>query len=439
MTKVYKSNFIFVADRYEEWQAQRCINQGPIDTTIIAEVDGDNIHFELDEIQHLRIIKSFDFEISNNCVLSDRVQYTHSTFDLNPIIPMVCHIFYRGDNIEYVRFAMTNPNRLIEFYGCMKKLGQPSTGRRTDPVINNASAQSILQDMSSYGILKANAVFERGANLHNEVSSSEVCTIKGGKKIIESLKLLIKALDLDEEESKMKGRGTSGLKPKILEFIASCNYRLGNINNAYCVAKQGLVAVDKAIESSSFVGLPRNMYGADAMENLISLIESSYDKQIEDKDDIWAVEPSEIRTDIFDRFVKSSIQSKDELLISPGLIENMIKVIRKLQENLIEYGKKTDNTLRFSFSANIFGVFLYPLFYFWENMHYGHHSDFFNEGDSMFEYEMFEVNIQGNVKILIDFLEKDSPFNAVEINGKITDTLLTVLRTIEAKLESGEF
>ena len=41
---------------------------------------------------------------------------------------MICNIFYKGDNIEYVRFAMTNPDRLIEFYGYMENLGQPSTG-----------------------------------------------------------------------------------------------------------------------------------------------------------------------------------------------------------------------------------------------------------------------------------------------------------------------
>ena len=46
MTKVYKNNFIFVAKRYEEWQGGQCISQGPIDTRIVAEVNGDKIYLQ---------------------------------------------------------------------------------------------------------------------------------------------------------------------------------------------------------------------------------------------------------------------------------------------------------------------------------------------------------------------------------------------------------
>ena len=48
MTKVYKNNFIFVAERYEAWQGGQCISQGPIDTRIVAEVNGDKIDFKLE-------------------------------------------------------------------------------------------------------------------------------------------------------------------------------------------------------------------------------------------------------------------------------------------------------------------------------------------------------------------------------------------------------
>ena len=161
MTKVYKNNFIFVAERYEEWQGGQCISQGPIDTRIVAEVNGDKIYFNLDEILQLRILKSFEFETTGFCVLSDRVQYAYETSDFNPIVPMICNIFYKGDNIEYVRFAMTNPDRLIEFYGYMEQLGQPSTGLSKKSIKHTATAESILQEMASYGMLKADAVMEK--------------------------------------------------------------------------------------------------------------------------------------------------------------------------------------------------------------------------------------------------------------------------------------
>lgn len=438
MTKVYKNNFIFVAERYEEWQGGQCISQGPIDTRIVAEVNGDKIYFNLDEILQLRILKSFEFETTGFCVLSDRVQYAYETSDFNPIVPMICNIFYTGDNIEYVRFAMTNPDRLIEFYGYMEQLGQPSTGLSKKSIKHTATAESILKEMASYGMLKADAVMERGINLHNEVQMSEVCTIQGGEKTIESLKLLIKALELDEEESEMNGRGTSMLKPKILEFIASCNYRLGNFNTAYCVAKQGLEAIDEAIEDSVFTGIPRSMYGAEGIENIINLIENTYYDQVEDEDDIWAVDPKEIITDTFDRFVNEQRQPQSKNVLSKQSIEQMVEIIHKVQKMFNDYGNKSGNTQMFMI-ANGLEMFLNPLYYAWEKMKYGWHTDFLNEGDSMFGYLMFEADIHGNIDNSIKCLENGSPFTGIEKDGIITSSLLAIFKTIKNKLNSGEF
>ena len=148
MTRVYKNNFRFIANRYEEWQAGRCISHGPIRTEILAEVSENSIHFELNEIDELRILQSFDFMCSDaaSAILRDRVQYSNATSDFNPIVPIVCHLFYSGDRIEYVRFAMTNPDRLIEFYGDMIELGQPSTGVRSSSSNNIAvTADDIME------------------------------------------------------------------------------------------------------------------------------------------------------------------------------------------------------------------------------------------------------------------------------------------------------
>ena len=392
----------------------------------------------MDEILQLRILKSFEFETTGFCVLSDRVQYAYETSDFNPIVPMICNIFYKGDNIEYVRFAMTNPDRLIEFYGYMEQLGQPSTGLSKKSIKHTASAESILQEMASYGMLKADAVMERGINLHNEVQMSEVCTIQGGEKTIESLKLLIKALELDEEESEKNGRGTSMMKPKILEFIASCNYRLGNFNTAYCVAKQGLEAIDEAIEDSVFTGIPRRMYGADDKENIINLIENAYYDQVEDEDDIWAVDPKEIVTDTFDRFVNEQRQPQSKNVHSKQSIEQMVEIIHKVQKMFNDYGNKSGNTQMFMI-ANGLEMFLNPLYYAWEKMKYGWHTDFLNEGDSMFGYLMFEADIHGNIDNSIKCLENGSPFTGIEKDGIITSSLLAIFRTIKNKLNSGEF
>ena len=125
--RFYKANFIFKANRYEEWQSGQCLSQGVISTEIVAEVYGNTIHFELDDIGRIRMLKSFDFDISDEDggILPDRIQYVRGTSDFNPIVPVICHIFYSGSTMQYVRFAMTNPDRIVEFYGKLVELSKP--------------------------------------------------------------------------------------------------------------------------------------------------------------------------------------------------------------------------------------------------------------------------------------------------------------------------
>ena len=119
--KFYKTSFGFIANRYEEWQAGRCISRGNISTIIVAEVRGDEIHFDLDDIGNIKMQKSFVFEIldKDSSILPDRIQYVNTASDFNPEKPVVCQLFGSYSTIEYVRFAMTNPDRIVEFYGNM--------------------------------------------------------------------------------------------------------------------------------------------------------------------------------------------------------------------------------------------------------------------------------------------------------------------------------
>ena len=64
----------------------------------------------------LAIAPTFIFEKALSQILSDRIQYIRQS-DFNPIEPVVCHIFTKDDELNCIRFAMTNPDRIIEFYG----------------------------------------------------------------------------------------------------------------------------------------------------------------------------------------------------------------------------------------------------------------------------------------------------------------------------------
>lgn len=277
----YKSSFVFQANRYEEWQSGRCISQGKISTEIVAEVNGNDIYFELSDIGNLRIPTSFEFEILGEdfCILSDRIQYVNNTSDFNPITPIVCHIFYSGDMVQYVRFAMTNPDRLIEFYGTLVCRNQPSLGGHNKKVQpeTRSSATQILRELDGYGMLNTDAIMERAVKLYN--NNANVSSILQAQNIVESLRLFVKAHQLDKDEEESDG-DVSFLRSKILMFIALCNYKIAYINQAYCIAKQGLDAIDKAIENSIFTGLSRDMFGEDILNEIISTIETNHPDKI---------------------------------------------------------------------------------------------------------------------------------------------------------------
>lgn len=116
---LFKANITYKVERYEEWMSGRCITQGSLDLRIVSKLDGNKMHFKIDGNHQLSIPNTFDFNINESDILNDgRIQYMKAPGGyMNPIIPVICHLFIKGDTLDYVRFAMTNPDRLIEFYG----------------------------------------------------------------------------------------------------------------------------------------------------------------------------------------------------------------------------------------------------------------------------------------------------------------------------------
>lgn len=100
MNEIYKNNFIFKAERFEEYSNGVCLNKGETNTTIVAKVmDEHTIAMGLlDEIP-IRINTRFGlpiFGIQQGDVLGDRIQYgripdSFSWDDSNE--PIVCNIF----------------------------------------------------------------------------------------------------------------------------------------------------------------------------------------------------------------------------------------------------------------------------------------------------------------------------------------------------------
>lgn len=120
LDNIYGKPFRFYANRFEEWlSGGRLVRNEKCNVEIIADIVNGNINIQLRGAHCIPIVKEFSFDLGMPLfsVLSDRIQYFSSIVN-NSMVPMVCHIFDKPE--LYVRFAMTNPDRLIEFYGRME-------------------------------------------------------------------------------------------------------------------------------------------------------------------------------------------------------------------------------------------------------------------------------------------------------------------------------
>lgn len=433
MTRIFKNNFRFIANRYEEWQGGYCISQGTINSEIIAETTSNSIHIVLNGSGNLRILKSFDFEFLGSEVLSDRVQYVHATSDFNPILPIVCHLFYRGDTISYVRFAMTNPDRIIEFYGSMIELGQSSSRRSTLSKPNrNVSAERVMGELQSYGMLNKDALLERAVKIYNEYSDLQ--SIDDAYAIIESLKLFVKTNELEDEVNE---GGTSMLKPKILMFIALCNYKIGNVNQAYCTAKQGLDAIEAALEASIFTGISRNMLGSDTLEEIINIIENRHLYEVANANDYWCVDANDINTSHFEQITGINLKGNTENN-SPSSREFILPIIQKidslrtqLMQSAILEGNKTA-----LMSAMMLHDVASSVFYAWEYYGYGHISDFWKEDAAIATYNKFKTNILKNlIQQHTSFINGFFPLKAIDNDGSLQNSMIKIIESLIEKLK----
>ena len=114
--------FVFISDRYEEWMGGRCISQGPINAKITFMTKGNSLPFVVEGADSLRMHKQGAFvfitDAGPSVDLGTRLQYLNPLFvQEDPLEVIVCHVFYEDKRISYIRFGMSYPDRIIEFYG----------------------------------------------------------------------------------------------------------------------------------------------------------------------------------------------------------------------------------------------------------------------------------------------------------------------------------
>ena len=320
---------------------------------------------------------------------------------------------------------MTNPDRLIEFYGKLVELDQP-VQVDADSVESIPKAEHILSELSSYGMMNTEAIMERAVELYND--HANVRNLTDAKCIVEALKLFVKCNQLHDKENDGQ---VSMLKPKILMFIALCNYKIDNTNRAYHIAQKALTAIDDAETNSPFIGIPKSMLGEDAINELLDAIKQNHwDKVDQDQDDD-DVDENEVDTTVFDNLARSyshnTATSKDN-------IKSLVQALSHIQKQFSEIGNKTGD-VELAFQNNqVIEMYKNVLYFAWEKYKYGWHSDFWKEGDSMVNYMMFELQAREIINDLNKVLKESSPFRMIERNGAITKDLIVIFEDLLTQL-----
>ena len=274
---------------------------------------------------------------------------------------------------------------------------------------------------------------EKAAELYN--ANSSVSNIQQANAVVESLKMFIQAYEMFAQAYQVYDDVYSKphpiWKPKILMFIALCNYKIDNINRAYCISKQGLDAVNWAMKNSVVVGFPRSMYGLDTLEELINYIEEERYDEVIDSHRYTDIDPTEIDTHRLELLIHSINQSQP----AKEKIKDLINKISTLQSNVREMKTQLSDSDSAVYLIETFENFKMPLYYAWRGYKYGWHTDFCEEGDSLFPFMLFERDIKGNIQKLINILHTQSPF--AQDGSMLTESLISVYQKFLQDLQCG--
>ena len=131
--------------------------------------------------------------------------------------------------------------------------------------------------------------------------------------------------------------------------------------------------------------------------------------------------------DVNDSLTKESDNSKP----SEREIINLIEAITKIQKMNSDYADQSDDpgiTIKIFQFNQFLEMYKNPLLMAWQIYKYGWHSDFWEEGHSMFDYMLFESQAREITGELIKTLEEGAPFAKFDRCSIITNGLLHVYR-----------
>lgn len=308
--------------------------------------------------------------------------------------------------------------------------------------LNNShveSAEKVLSQLEEYGLFNTKDILERAISIYE--ANSDTATLAQEKAIVESLKLFVEAYKVDKIE--YEGRA-SVLKTAILKFIALCNYKIRNFNQAYCVAKQGLDAIDNVVENGIISGIPREMYGSELLEDLVDNIEEDYFCELHNEENYNDINPADIdltkHNNRMKKFEDNTEYDADycdiSVIPSKSKIVELIEAISNIQHELSKIYKQTGDLRILDIKQNL-DSYKMPLYFAWRAYKYGWHTDFCKDRESLVPFLLFETDCVNNTQKLISQLKNGSIFDHVEQGSAIAKSLIDVYEMFIDDLNTG--
>lgn len=423
---IYRKSFIYSADRYEVWERGQKTQSGACATKIMASSSDDKITFTLSDCASIPIAQRFSlyYKSPESEILADRIQYG-DLMDVEGSTPGVCNIFTENNNIKCLRFMNYHgiQFQLIEFYGTLvNESPQESIALKT-------TACKVIEELKRTGSYTPHRMLEYAAEMYSQYRSHN--DKDDLMQVAEALKLCIEAAKEETRKMNEDERPSSMALPRVLEYIALCNYALGNINTAYHVALKGLIEIDRAIENSIFTGIPRSSLGEKTFNDIITAVENDFPEHIDRNTDVDDFDVTILDLSILDRYINQSEANYK------ADIKALLEIVKKTSKSYWDAGDKLgkhDEQLQFML---MFKLFRSALMYSWEALGYGYQNALFEEDDNLMDVMMFEMDPKSRLNSLIEFLEISSPFLVLKNGERITSRLKEIFSSAVEAIDRG--
>ena len=423
----YRKNIRYLADSYEIYEAGQRPDAGVCNVDIRCVVNDEGVRFSLVGAEQFPLPAVFTFPLNEPEaeLLPDRITY-FLQYPPGGNIPMVSALFIKGYDLDFIRFAVMGNNgfKLYEFKGKVLAVGDVE-----DMAKKVMTAESVIAELRRTDSLMPSSLFEWGAKWYEDNKDCELPDQI--KALIEAFRLFVEADKLEKESMEREGKEHSITLVGILKYLALCNFKLDNLEQAGKIAQLGLIELEKALEESSIIIDPDRL-GKRIMEEVVDLVkkEGKYEEYNEDDEEF---DEAEIDLEAAQGYLL--LMEKDDSRAREISADNFRTLITRVQAAGRLLQRLDDDTVPSASLFQIEDLTKTILYFCWEKLGFGNHWDFWKEGDSMMPYLAVEMNPRKHLEGIMALYQQTSPFKVVDSKDIIRKGVIAFCRETLSRMQ----